>query len=143
MIIDTTYLLPLARIEVDTDLLKAIAEGEADLKIEDIGISLISIFELQAKAAKLKIPARFTIEAAEAVLKAFKVEDFHQPEVIEISYDLRKEIPDYVDCIVVATAAASKEDLATEDSLILDNKEKIEKTYNIQILSFKDLAKSD
>lgn len=141
MILDTTYLLPLARIDVDANLLEAIADGQANLKIEDIVVSLISVFELQAKAAKLKIPAKFTIEAIDAILNALKVEPFHQPQVIEISYALRKTIADYVDCVIVATAAALKEDIATEDSIILNKKETIEKTYNIKVHTFKELVR--
>ena len=141
MILDTAYLLPLARIGIDADLLEAIAKGQLDLEIEDIAVSLISIFELQAKAAKLKIPVKFTIEAVEAIFTALRVEPFYEPLVIEIGYELKKIIPDYVDCVIVATAGVLKEDLATEDSLILNKKETIEKTYNINILSFKDLVR--
>lgn len=140
MILDTTYLLPLTRIDIDANLLEAIANRLVDLEIDDITISLISIFELQAKAAKLKIPAKFTTEAIEAIFNALKVEPFHDPPVIETSYELRKTISDYVDCVIVATAAILKEDLATEDSIILNKKEAIEKTYNIKVFSFKDLV---
>jgi len=35
LILDTTYLLPLARIAIDTDLLEAIAKGKADIKLEE------------------------------------------------------------------------------------------------------------
>jgi len=141
LILDTTYLLPLARIGIDADLLDAIAKGHVDLEIEDITVSLISIFELQAKAAKLKIPVRFTIEAVETIFAALRVEPFYEPAVIEISYDLRKMISDYVDCVVVATAVVLKEDLVTEDSVILNKRETIEETYSIKILCFKDLAR--
>ena len=56
MIIDTTYLLPLARIGVEADLLLAIAEKKTRLNMGDLHVSLISLFELQAEAAKLRIP---------------------------------------------------------------------------------------
>ena len=74
MILDTTYLLPLARISVDTDLLRAIAEGKVGWKLEEVTVSMISIFELQAKAAKLMVPAEFVVDAVEAIFRAFKVE---------------------------------------------------------------------
>jgi len=140
LILDTTYLLPLAQIAVDADLLGAVAKGKADLKFEEVTISLISIFELQAKAAKLMIPAKSTVKAVEAILTAFRVEPFHKPEIIEVSYELRKLIPDYVDCVIVATAVVSKEDLATEDSLILANTEAIRKKHGIKVLSFRDIV---
>ncbi|MEM1581505.1 MAG: hypothetical protein QXK89_03210 [Candidatus Bathyarchaeia archaeon] len=141
MILDTTYLLSLARIDIDTDLLQAIAKGKTDVKLDEICINLISILELQAKAAKLGVPAKFIVQATEAMLKAFRVESFHNPEIIEVSYELKKLIPDYIDCVIVATAAVLKEDLATEDSLILANKEEITEKYGVKVLSFKDIVK--
>ena len=67
MIVDTTYLLPLARIGVDTDLLKAIAEGKTELKLEDLTVNLISTLELQAKAVKMNIPAEYATEAVKTI----------------------------------------------------------------------------
>jgi len=49
MIIDTTYLLPLARIRINNDLLRA-----------------------------------FAVEAIWVILKAFKIEEFHRPRIIEL-----------------------------------------------------------
>jgi len=141
LILDTTYLLPLAQVAVDTDLLGAIARKEVDLRLGDMVVSLISIFELQAKAAKLNIPAKSTIKAVEAILSAFRVEPFHKAEIIEASYELRRLIPDYIDCVIVATATTLREDLATEDSLILAEKEAINKEYNIKVLNFRDIAR--
>jgi len=141
LILDTTYLLPLARIAIDTDLLEAIAKGKTYVKLEEVAVSLISIFELQAKAAKLMIPAQSTIKAVEAILVAFRVKSFHNPEIIEVSYELKKVIPDYIDCVIVATAVVLKEDLATEDSLILTNAEVIRKEYGIEVLSFRDIVR--
>ena len=140
MIIDTTYLLPLARINVDKDLLRAVADEKVKLRFEDIRINEISIFELQAKAAKLMIPAKFVIEAIETILKAFKIERFHKPEIIEIANEIRRSIPDYIDCIIVATAVLTKESLITEDSLILSKREQIQKKHGIKILAFSELT---
>ena len=140
MIIDTTYLLPLARINVDKDLLRAVADEKVKLRFEDIRINEISIFELQAKAAKLMIPAKFVIEAIETILKAFKIERFHKPEIIEIANEIRRSIPDYIDCIIVATAVLTKESLITEDSLILSKREQIQKKHGIKILTFSELT---
>ncbi|MEM3607400.1 MAG: hypothetical protein QW238_00855 [Candidatus Bathyarchaeia archaeon] len=128
MILDTTYLLPLARIAIDLDLLDAIAKGKTSLKLEDITVSLISIFELQAKAAKLMVPAEFVVKATNAIFNAFKVESFYNTEIIKVSYKLKKLIPDYIDCVIVATAIILKENLITEDSLILANAEEIKKS---------------
>jgi predicted nucleic acid-binding protein len=139
LILDTTYLLPLAQIGVDTDLLTAVAKKKAHLKLEDISISLISVFELQAKAAKLNVPAKSTIRAVEAILSGFHVVPFYEAGVIEAAQRIRKTISDYVDCIILATALASNEDLVTEDSIMLEKKKKLLKDYNLRVLSSSDL----
>ncbi len=141
MILDTTYLLPLAQIDVTTDLLVAVARKKADIKLEDISVSLISIFELQAKGAKLNIPPRTVIRAVDAIMSAFRVAPFYESGTIEIAQRVRKTVSDYIDCIIVATAISNKEDLATEDSLILEKRGKLLREYNLRVVSFKDLAK--
>jgi PIN domain nuclease of toxin-antitoxin system len=141
LILDTTYLLPLARITIEVDLLEAIIKGGTNLKLEDATVSLISIFELQAKAAKLMVPAEFVVKAVEAIFNAFKVEPFYKPQIIETSYKLKKLIPDYIDCVIAATAITLKEHLITEDSLILSNAKAMKKEYGIEVFSFKDVVK--
>ena len=141
MILDTTYLLPLARINVDTDLLRAIADRKVSWKLEDVTVSLISIFELQAKAAKLMVPTEFVVDAVTAVFGAFNVESFYRPEIIKVAYKVKKLIPDYVDCVIVATAVVLKEDLATEDSQILSSRGVVEEEYGVSTLSYKELVR--
>lgn len=143
MIIDTTYLLPLARIRIETDLLKLIAENKAKLKFSDITISLISIFELQAKATKLAIPSQHIIKATEVILKTFRIIPFYDPKIIETSYELRRIIPDYIDCIITATAITTNDNLITEDTLILAKKHTLEKEYSIKILNYDDIIKQN
>lgn len=140
MILDTTYLLPLAQIAVDRDLLAAVAKKETDLKLEEISVSLISLFELQAKGAKLNVPTQSTIRAIDAILSAFRIVPFYEADVIEAAQRIRKIISDYVDCIIVATAVASKQDLVTEDSLVLEKKKKLLKAFNLKVLDFSDLV---
>ncbi|MGB9760331.1 MAG: PIN domain-containing protein [Thermoproteota archaeon] len=142
MILDTTYLLPLARIDIDTDLLKASIEGKTNIKIEEIAINLISLFELQAKAVKLGIASDVVSEAFEAIFKAFRVVPFYEENVVKTSFNLRKTIPDYIDCVVLATAIVLNEDLVTEDSVVHAKKDLIEKEYKIKIYSFSDLIRS-
>ena len=139
MILDTTYLLPLAQIAVDTDLLAAVAKKNTDLRLENIVVSLISIFELQAKAAKLKVPSKSTVRAVDAILSAFRVIPFYETGVIETAQRIRKIIPDYVDCIILATAVVSKQDLVTEDSIVSEKKEKLLKDHHLKVLNFNDL----
>jgi predicted nucleic acid-binding protein len=141
LILDTTYFLPLARIHLDTDLLRAIADGKVNLKLEELTLNMISVFELQAKAAKLMVPAKFVIEAVKAMLTAFRVESYYRPEIIEVAFGMKKLIPDYVDCLMVATAAVLKEDLVTEDSRILSKRDLIKKKYGIEISRYEELVK--
>ena len=142
MILDTTYLLPLAQIAVDKDLLASVAKRNTDVKLEDISVSLISVFELQAKSAKLNIPAKPVIRAVDAIMSAFRVVPFYEPEIIDIGQKIRKMVSDYVDCILIATAISKKEDLVTEDSLIQEKKGKLLKECNLKVVSFKDLVKT-
>lgn len=114
-------------------------DGETKLRIEDVKISLISIFELQAKAAKLKIPVNFTIEATDVISTAFKVEPFYNPEIIETGQALLRRLNDYIDCLIVATAIALKEDLITEDSKIMKNRRFIKEKYKIDVLNYKEV----
>lgn len=131
----------LARIAIDTNLLEAIAKGRANLKFEEIAINSILIFELQAKAARLSVPAEFVIKAVEVITNSFRMIPFHSSDIIELSYQLRTIIPDYLDCVIVATAVAEKEDLVTEDSLILAQADRLEKEYGIRVMSYKEIVR--
>ncbi len=141
MIIDTTYLLPLARIGVETDLLRAVVEGKVgrEVSLQDLKVSLISIFELQAKAAKLGIPPRDVAEAVNVILRSFQVIPFYKAEVIEAVHKLRRVLTDYIDCVIVATAIALRENLVTEDQDILAHREELEEKYGIRIFNYQSL----
>jgi len=143
LIIDTTYLLPLSRIKVNADLLLAIAENRVaeDLAFENLVVSSISIFELQAKAAKLRVKSQYVSEAISGISAHFRVEPFYSPSVIKTSFELRRIIPDYVDCIIVATAVTLKEDLVSEDSKILRKKDMLREKFGMSVLCYDDLTK--
>jgi predicted nucleic acid-binding protein len=138
-IIDTTYLLPLARIDVEADLLRAVAEKKTTFRMGDIGVSLLSLFELQAKAAKLGIAADIADRATRVILETFTVVPFSDSKVVRLSFDLRKEMSDYVDCVIVATAAARRDDLVTEDSRIWTMRDSLHDRYGIEVLRYKDV----
>ena len=144
MIIDTTYLLPLARIDIRTDLLRAIVEKRTniDLELNDLKISLISIFELQAKATKLGISPENISEAINVILNVFDTIPFYRADIIDTAYSLyRNYLNDYIDCIILATAIVLKESLITEDKRILSIKKRVNERYNIEIYSYDDLIK--
>ena len=133
---DTTYLLPYSKIGVATDLFSMMEER--GMPIEDVGISSVSLFELQAKAAKLGVPAEYVADAIDAISSEFRTEQIHNLKIIEIAASLLKWLNDYVDCLVLATAVALKEDLVTEDSKIHDLSDRIGKEYGIRVLSCKE-----
>ncbi len=144
MIIDTTYLLPLARIDIRTDLLRAIVEKRTniDLELNDLKISLISIFELQAKATKLGISPENISEAINVILNVFDTIPFYRADIIDTAYSLyRNYLNDYIDCIILATAIVLKESLITEDKRILSIKKRVKERYDIEIYSYDDLIK--
>lgn len=140
MIIDTTYLLPLARVGVDTDLLLAVAEKKTRVEIDEIGVSLISLFELQAKAAKLRVPSEVVNNSIRAVLGNFLVFPFTDSRVVELSFQLREEIADYIDCLIVATAAARKQDLISEDSRIWRVRRLLHDKYGLNVHRYRDIV---
>jgi predicted nucleic acid-binding protein len=139
LIIDTTYLLPLAKVGIDTDLLLAIAEKKTKLRLDEIGVSLISLFELQAKAAKLRVPADVVNNSTKAILETFTVIPFSDSNVVELSFRLREGMTDYIDCVIVGTAAAHREDLVTEDSKIWRARKSLRDEYGINVRRYKDI----
>ncbi len=106
--------------------------------VEDMGVSLVSLFELQAKAAKLGVPSRYVVEAIDTINHTFRVEPFFNPKIVETSSNLLKDLNDYVDCLILATAIASKEDLVTEDQKILGVSNEMKDRYGVNIVSSKE-----
>ncbi|MCE4599131.1 MAG: PIN domain-containing protein [Desulfurococcales archaeon] len=140
MILDTTYLLPLVGIGVDVDLLRSIVEGRAPLSLSDVKVSLVSLFELQAKAAKYDVPVDRVIMAIEAIERAFPVIPFTAPRIVEVSLHLRRTLlKDYIDAVIAATAIALEEPLVTEDKDIHAVAHNLEREYKIKIYSYRKL----
>jgi predicted nucleic acid-binding protein len=142
LILDTTYLLPLAKIGIDTDVLLGIAEKKTRLRMNEIGISLISIFELQAKAAKLRVPAATVNGSIRAILENFQIVPFLEAKVVEISFSLRELIADYIDCVIVATAIGRRDTLATEDSRIWRVRDELHRMHGLNVHRYRDLAQT-
>lgn len=137
VIIDTTYILPLAGIKVKRDLLKAVVEGRARLRLDELGVSLVSVLEMQAKAAKLGVPAMRVVKAVQAVFSTFRLIPFK--DVVQLAAQLSKRF-DYIDALIVATAAAVGEDLVTEDSEIHKAKDFV-KSFGVDAYSYGDVVK--
>jgi len=143
MILDTSYFLPLARIDINSDLLLAIAEKKVSserISLDRIGLNSISIFELQAKAAKLGVKTEYVTKAIGTISNVFKIESYSSPRIIETASILRRDLfTDYVDCVITATAIQLREDLVTEDSKILRRRGELKQKYELTILTSRDL----
>ena len=92
MILDTTYLLPMVGIEIEPDILKACLDNRTTFSIDDVKLSLISIFELQAKAAKLGVKAERVSKGVRAIFQVFDVVEFYRPDIIGTSFELRGKL---------------------------------------------------
>lgn len=119
MIINTTYLLPLIGVSIDKDLLKAIVERRTRIDID--------IDDLQAKAVNLNISSQNLAKAIEIINSSIRVIPFYNREVIEYSYEVYKLLRVHIDSIIVATAISLREDLATEERVILSIKKILRK----------------
>lgn len=133
--------MPIAKVDIDTDLLTLIDEGRINISMDDVSISMISIFELQARIAKYRMPAKLVTDAVDIINDTLKVVPFYNARIIEVADALSREIKDYIDCLILATAIALKEDLATEDSRLLKIKEPVKKKYDISIFNCKEAIK--
>jgi len=72
------------------------------------------------------------------ILKTLSVILFYRADIVEVAHELRKVLVDYIDCVIVATAAALRKDLVTEDRDIHSRREGLERSYGIKILSYRD-----
>ena len=105
-------------------------------------MSSISIFELQAKSARLAIPGKVATEGLQAIEDGFRVHSFHDPDILRISFEVRKLIPDYIDAVIVATAAVRDKKLLTEDSRILRARESLAKSYGLKVSPLREIRGS-
>ncbi|MEX0568542.1 MAG: PIN domain-containing protein [Candidatus Njordarchaeota archaeon] len=81
-------------------------------------------------------------EGIDAIKEAFNVTPFHDPEIIRVSFKLRRILLDYIDCIILATAISRGCSLLTEDSNIHSNKQPILREFpdkRIDILNLAEL----
>ncbi|MCL4350850.1 MAG: PIN domain-containing protein [Candidatus Thermoplasmatota archaeon] len=133
MIIDTTYLLPLVGISVDSDLFSAMDKKAVKFNLDNTIISQISLFEIQAISAKLGISRSIVSDALNEIRSNFDIVPFEDRQIIQISFKLRKMLPNYIDCVILASAISRKTDILTEDSRIISLKDHINSQYGISV----------
>jgi len=123
--IDTTYLLPAAGIAV------AGVPTDATRRVREAGHSLlaseISLFEVLAKGAKLVLegkadPGRISlaIKSIQSDTNIGKVEPYTEG-IMALAIELRRHHDDFVDCLILASAANECDVLVTEDAGITRN----------------------
>jgi PIN domain nuclease of toxin-antitoxin system len=120
--VDTTYLLPAAGIAVGGTPQDAIG------RIRDAGhetfASEISLFELLAKGAKLVSEGKADPGRVSLALKSIISDDsikkvkVYTDETMSIAMELRGHHSDFVDCLILASAASECDVLVTEDASI-------------------------
>ncbi len=144
--LDSSYLLPIFGIglkNIPNDIIvKLLNEGHKLL------ISEISIFECIAKAAKLASSGELSLERLIKGLlgvtysqSLIKINIF-DGDLIRIAATTRRFIGDFIDCIVLATAAMQADILLTEDTLLLKPPHNLQEYIHsinprLQILGFK------
>jgi predicted nucleic acid-binding protein len=122
VLLDTTYLMPAIGVSISgvkPSILRILRE-----KGHSTFISELTLFELSAKGAKHVAshelePERvrrgiMAVAHDEALIKIPLLEG----EVIQMSFNLRGVMNDYLDCVILSSAISSCEALVTEDRLI-------------------------
>lgn len=119
VLIDTTYLLP--AIGVSIRGLSRTAVRDLRSQGHTIVISNITIFELAAKGAKLAASHNLNDSKVNEGLRAIMYDpaieqvEFTEGEVMSRALRVREEISDFIDCLIVSSAASEAEILLTED----------------------------
>lgn len=132
ILLDTTYLLPLIRINIKGFEKNKLLELTTKHKT---CISNISIMELSAKGAKHVSKNELEVTDVLSGLKALIRDDkiniidtLDDPEILEISIILRKHLNDFIDCLILGTALLKTDVLLTEDADI----HKLKKTESFE-----------
>lgn len=119
LLIDTTYLLPAIGVSIRGFPRTAVQ----DLQREGhtLSICTITIFELAAKGAKFVASRRLKHRRVEDGLRAILHDPrigqvpYQEPHILSRALAVREEIGDFIDCLILSSAAAQAEALVTED----------------------------
>jgi len=125
VLLDTTYLLPVAGIGVrgvETDVLRKVRVAGHEVFISDI-----SLFELLAKGASLVAQGRADEQrillAMRSILADEKITRIapYEEGVARTAVTLRRHHSDFVDCIILASALDACQAFLTEDRALSRN----------------------
>jgi PIN domain nuclease of toxin-antitoxin system len=90
----------------------------------DISICTITIFELAAKGGKFvrdgKLKENRVLDGLKAIQNDETISqiDFHQTEILARAMAVRSELDDFVDCLILSSAATAADALVSEDEAI-------------------------
>ena len=124
LLLDTTYLLPALGITVRSIPQNLLEDFQR--RGHDISISAITIFELAAKGAKLVSDGRLSADRVERGLASILTDDsinqiaLQEAEILKRAIALRSIKVDFIDCLILASAALRTDALVTEDKELRD-----------------------
>ncbi len=119
LLVDTTYLLPAIGVAI-----KGISEQIVlDLRKKDHSLSIctISLFELAANGVKYVVEGKLKAEQVLRGTKAVAADDtvtkvaYEDANVLSSAINLRREIADFIDCLILSAAVIYCDVLMTED----------------------------
>jgi len=121
-LLDTTYLLPAIGVSVkgmpNDAIEKLISRGE------EILISEISLFELSAKGAKYVLEGALSPDRLTKGIVALSNDDsitkvrVYDSKTLRLAFRFRELLGDFIDCLILSSAALECDTLVTEDDEI-------------------------
>jgi PIN domain nuclease of toxin-antitoxin system len=129
ILLDTTYLFPFAGIDIQGVERDAI--GKATAVGHQLFISELSLFELAAKGAKLvangSAEAERLVQTVQAIVsdETLRKVRLYEEGTLPLAIALRQHHSDFIDCVILASAASTCDMLVTEDDILLRSKEVI------------------
>jgi len=145
ILLDTTYLLPAIGISIRG------LRKEAVLNIlkrgHEVLVSQITIFELSAKGAKYVVEGKLSADRVCRGIKAVVYDDrikiipMHDTSILLTAFKLRRNVSDFIDCIIISSAINSADMLLTEDEDIHNKRKEIQSLKpEFKIRKLKDIA---
>jgi len=145
ILLDTTYLLPAIGISIRG------LRKEAVLNIlkrgHEVLVSQVTIFELSAKGAKYVVEGKLSADRVCRGIKAVVYDDrikiipMHDTSILLTAFKLRRNVSDFIDCIIISSAINSADMLLTEDEDIHNKRKEIQSLKpEFKIRKLKDIA---
>jgi predicted nucleic acid-binding protein len=119
ILLDTTYLLPAIGVSV-----RGIPSDVPELLIargNELAISQITLFELSAKGARYVAEGTLSVDRVTRGIDAISYDDSvmklnsYETSTLRVALKLRESLGDFIDCLILSSAAIHSEILLTED----------------------------